>query len=186
MAKDKLISMSPALVLRFRNGFIRPLNAQDVHQGYVDGLNNPFVNRYLEVRHTKQTLGNVAEFVELHEKSSNSFLFGIWINENINHIGTIRLHGINLDPGKCSIGICIFCQSAWGKGIGSMAIREATSFGFNKLGLFSVEAHAYFENLASIRTFLKAGYRRQPDKVKNVAGKLITHAVLVAEADQYS
>ena len=96
------------------------------------------------------------------------------------------LHEINLDPGKCNIRICIFCQFAWKKSVGRLSIREATNFGFIKLGLSSVEAHAHFQNLASIRTLLKAGYRWQPDRVKNVAGKFISHAVLIPILDQYS
>ena len=45
--------MTPALVLRFKNGFILPLHAQDDHQGYGDGLNNPFANKYIEACYRK-------------------------------------------------------------------------------------------------------------------------------------
>lgn len=48
--------MSPDTILNFEGGYLRPLKPEDVHAGYVSGLNDPEVNRYLDgVKHTKQT-----------------------------------------------------------------------------------------------------------------------------------
>jgi hypothetical protein len=43
-------TMIPDVELPMARGFIRPISCLDLHQGYVDGLNDPEVNRYLEVR----------------------------------------------------------------------------------------------------------------------------------------
>ena len=43
--------------------FLRPLEKADCTNLYVSWLNDPEVNRYLETRHTPQTLETVEAFV---------------------------------------------------------------------------------------------------------------------------
>lgn len=177
--------MIPEQVLTITNGFLRPLRLEDLHQGYIDGLNNPAVNRYLEVRREKQTVESVRSFIKHNVDSNNAVLWGIWRNGSRHHVGTVRIHGINEILRYGDIGICIFCQSAWGQGTGSDAIKAATQWAFAELNLYSIEAHVYLDNAASIRTFLKSGYTRLQDRVKNVSGDSgpIHHAVLRAESE---
>ena len=41
-------------VLPMPNGFLRHLCTEDLHQVYIDGLKNPALGRYLELRRVKQ------------------------------------------------------------------------------------------------------------------------------------
>jgi RimJ/RimL family protein N-acetyltransferase len=179
--------MTPNLTLKIANGFLRPLVRADLHPGYVEGLNNPTVNLHLEVRREEQTDDSVASFIVNNSQSTDSVLWGIWLRNQPRHIGTIRLHDINSNRSHCYIGICIFDSSAWGRGIGTDAIKAVTSWAHMELSIQRIEAHAYLENTASIRTFEKAGYRRLKNRNKSIAAEVhpILHAVLVADSVMY-
>jgi RimJ/RimL family protein N-acetyltransferase len=151
--------MSPEEILPIDGGFLRSLVEADVHQGYVDGLNDPQVNRYLDgVKASVQTVRSVGDFVIADRLSAGSVLWGIWTHDNTQHVGTVRLHGIERRHGTAHIGICLFDRRYWGRGLGSMAIKAATQWALDVLDLRWIEAGAYEANVASQRSFLTAGY----------------------------
>lgn len=151
--------MSPDTVLSFLDGHLRVLKPDDVHPGYVSGLNDPEVNRYLDgVKRSEQTAPSVIEFVRFNLESADSLLWGIWQTNADHHCGTIRLHGIEPFHKTAHIGVCLFEKSAWGKHLGSRAINAVTQWALDSLGLRWVEAAAYVDNIASQRAFLAAGY----------------------------
>jgi len=145
--------------LDFEGGYLRSLITSDVHDGYVNGLNDKQVNKYLDgVKSSHQTFQSVKDFVIDNDKSSNSILLGIWDDKSEIHCGTLRLHGIESQHRSAHIGICIFDKNFWGKGLGRKSIVAATKWAFDVLKLRWIEAGAYKDNLASQKTFLSAGY----------------------------
>jgi len=151
--------LSPDIVLEFAGGFVRPLKAEDVHPGYVSGLNDTEVNRYLDnVKRTTQTEEGVTEFVRHNQQAGDAVLFGIWQTGAERHCGTVRLYGMEHFHKTAHIGVCVFDRAAWGKKIGSKAISAVTGWAFETMGLRWVEAGAYSENVASQKAFLAAGY----------------------------
>lgn len=136
------------------------LNPGDVHPGYVEGLNDPEVNRYLVgVKCRKQTAQSVSDFVAADARTTDAILFGIWQTESQLHVGTVRIHSIDRQHGTANIGVCLFNKAAWGQGLGAKAIRAATGWAFEALKLRWIEAGAYAENVSSQRAFSAAGYR---------------------------
>lgn len=151
--------LSPEIVLEFAGGFVRPLKVEDVHPGYISGLNDPEVNRYLEsVKRTEQTGPGVTEFVRQNQQAGDAVLFGIWQAGAKLHCGTVRLHGIEKYHKTAHIGVCLFDRSVWGKKLGSKSVEAVTRWAFETTRLRWVEAGAYSENIASQKTFLAAGY----------------------------
>lgn len=159
--------MKPDIILKFAGGFVRPLSVADVHPRYVFGLNDPEVNRYLEVRYTVQTIQTVTEFIQYNLLQDDSLLFGIWQDDMSRHCGTVRLHGINKHEGVAHIGVCLFDKSAWGNKIGLKAVCKVTQWGFDALNLKKIEAGAYLDNISSQKTFLAAGYQW----IEDISGK---------------
>jgi RimJ/RimL family protein N-acetyltransferase len=154
-----VVGMSPEIVLEFEGGYLRPLKPEDMHPGYVSGLNDAEVNRYLDgVKHTKQTTQSVIDFVTASGVSTNSVLWGIWQENSKNHCGTVRLHGIEYHHKTAHIGVCLFDKSAWGKRLGLKAVVAVTQWAFDTLRLRWVEAGVYSENNASQKAFLAAAY----------------------------
>lgn len=162
--------MNLELDLRFAGGCLRVLKPDDVHIGYVSGLNDPEVNRYLDgVKRVTQTERSVVEFVRNDLSAANAILFGIWLEDGAPHAGTVRLHGIDPFHKTAHIGICIFDKIAWGRGIGAKAIGAVTQWAMTSLGLRWVEAGAYEGNVASQKAFVSAGY----DWMYDVCGKYL-------------
>jgi len=151
--------MRPSKILNFESGYLRILEANDVHDGYVSGLNNPEINFFLDaVKGIEQTKDSVKKYVSLNANSESSLLWGIWIHDMKIHIGTIRVHSIDFRHRIASIGVCIFDKKAHGKGIGAKAIQTATEWAVDNFDLRWVEAGVYSTNYASQKAFQSAGY----------------------------
>lgn len=152
------------LTLRFPFGTLRPLLPADVHPGYVAGLNDPEVNRFLvNVRNARQTTASVLEFVEQNLLAPDAILFGIWCQGDTLHCGTVRLHNLGLQQDQARIGICVFDRRRWGKGVGTSALKTVSEWACGTLGVSAVEAGVYAENMASQKIFVAAGYEWRKD-----------------------
>ncbi len=151
--------MRPDAILKFEGGYVRPLITNDINDGYVNGLNDSEVNKYLEVANQpEQTHQSVINFVVANDQSPSSVLWGIWAEESESFFGTVRLHGIEFHHRTAHIGVCLFDKNFWGRRFGSKAISAVTKWALSDLKLRWIEAGAFEENVASQKTFLSAGY----------------------------
>jgi [ribosomal protein S5]-alanine N-acetyltransferase len=159
-----LLEIKPSLRLDLGNGaYLRPLSEADVTDAYVDGLNDPDVHRYMEApRKQRQTRESVRGYVGANAADSRAILFGIYSGGILR--GTVRLHDVDLNRRRATVGIALFDRRVWGKGIGSTAIAAVARFAAGELGLANLEAGIIEANTGSIRAFEKAGFRRAKDK----------------------
>jgi RimJ/RimL family protein N-acetyltransferase len=160
----------PGLELELPTGRMRILRPSDVHDGYVCGLNDPAVNRFLTaVKETEQTHESVRAFVQAQYQATDAMLFGIWEEGRDLHCGTVRLHKVDEACRTAEIGICVFDRSAWGKKVGTCAIAAVTRWAQSQLGVDLIKAGVYESNRSSRRAFEAAGYHWQRD----VAGEYV-------------
>ena len=136
----------------------RQLTEQDVSVRYVDWLNDPEINRFLETRFIEQTLESCRDFVSKIENDPFSHLFGIFDKQKNEHIGNIKLGFINEHHKSGQLGLFIGEKSYWGKGYATEAIKIITDWGFDLLELERIAAGCYDNNVGSLRAFLKVGY----------------------------
>jgi RimJ/RimL family protein N-acetyltransferase len=71
--------------------------------------------------------------------------------------GNVSIHNIDTDHGTADIGYRVMAL-ARGRGVATAAVREATAFAFEWLGLFRVQLLHAVPNVASCRVAAKAGY----------------------------
>lgn len=149
-----------SLQLENNNIYIRPLLISDITEEYINGLNNPEVNKYLlNVRLERQTRELVEKYVILNLESEKDILFGIFIKNNPEPlVGTVRVSGIDIFHYSASIGVCLFAKRSWKKGYALQAIELVKNYLFNALRLHYLEAGVYEMNKNSINLFLKAGF----------------------------
>lgn len=138
---------------------LKLLKPEDVSQDYVNWLNDSETNRYLESRNTLQSMSSVIKFVELSVANEKEFLFGVFKNKNMEHIGNIRLHEINKKDKTGEIGLLIGQKASWGMGFGSKSIFLVSRFAFKKLKLEEVLAGCCETNIGSIKAFEKCGFK---------------------------
>jgi len=156
-------SAKSSIQLRVEGGAVlRPLQEQDVSDGYVIGLNDPRVSQTLVgARRQRQTLESVRAYVGLNWRDDRSVLFGIYIDGALR--GTVRLYHID-DAGQAVMGIALFDANYWGRGWGSRCIRRVAEYGIHELGLRRIVAGSYERNIGGIRSFAKAGFKRTPER----------------------
>jgi ribosomal-protein-alanine N-acetyltransferase len=175
--------MVPEVILKYSKGNIRAFSEDEVTESYVNGLNDPDVNQYLEVRHTRQSIKTIRQFVRLNALSGDSILFGIFSDSRRELIGTIRLHKISRTSATAHIGICIFDKLSWGQGHGCEAISTVTSWVTIRLGINKVLAGIYYDNKSSRRAFTNAGYKFE--SIRNEVYNGCEYSVVIYEYSNY-
>jgi RimJ/RimL family protein N-acetyltransferase len=138
--------------------YLQAINEQDASEEYVQWLNDPLVNQYLETRFYPQNLSTIIDFIHATIANPNEHLFTIRLQESAKHIGNIKIGGINSHHYIGDVSLFIGDKSAWGKGIASQAIQLISRYSFEYLQLRKLCAGAYKPNIGSTKAFLKAGY----------------------------
>lgn len=141
-----------------KNIHLRPVRVSDATKEYVEWLNSPEINQYLEIRFTRHTLKNVKEYIKKVSKDRSFIFLAIIRKDSGKHIGNIKLGPINEYHKRAEIGIMIGDKNSWGRGFAGEAIHLLTNFAFNRLKLRKVIAGAYENNIGSIKTFIKNGF----------------------------
>lgn len=135
---------------------LRPFKASDVSLDYVEWLNDPEVNQYLESGgkiHSKET---TIEWVNWTNNDSTRKLFGIFYQDK--HIGNLTFYNIEKKHHCMRIGISIGKKLFWNQGFGVEALNSAVEFAFKTMGMHRIEAGVYEMNKNSQALFKKAGF----------------------------
>lgn len=90
---------------------------------------------------------------------SSQYMFSIFEKESKLFLGGIGVYEVCLEEKSCEVGrIIIDKLLAAGKGYGAKAICQIVSLAHRELGVDFFYAYIYEENIASIKSFLKAGF----------------------------
>lgn len=137
----------------------RTLGVDDVSQYYVDWLNDPKINRFLETRHTLQTLDSCHSYVADMAASPFQHLFGVYQRDTAKHIGNTKLGFVNPHHKSAQLSLFIGDKDCWGQGYATEIIKTITQWGFSDQNLEKIEAGCHDQNLGSLRAFLNSGYQ---------------------------
>ncbi|MBU1616872.1 MAG: GNAT family N-acetyltransferase [Candidatus Margulisbacteria bacterium] len=151
--------MKKSLIISGKNIYLKEFQVGDITADYINWLNDPEVNQYLESRHVKQTKKTVEAYVRSFAGCDRKLLFGIFDRATGLHVGNISFSDLNHRHGYGVIGIAVGRKAFWGKGIGTEAIELLVAYGFKILKLKRIEAGIYANNLGSIAIFKKAGFK---------------------------
>ena len=146
-------------ILKSDELILKELTSSDITKQYIEWLNDCEVNKYLESRFIHQDEHTVKAFVEACQYSELHFLFGMFLQGSMKHIGNIKLGPINIHHNSAEIGLMIGDKDSWGKGFASKAVSMVTQFGFNQLKLAKLSAGCYENNIGSKKAFEKSGYQ---------------------------
>lgn len=137
---------------------IRTLKMSDVDSHYLEWMNDPLVNQFLESRFAPQTLESIKEFTQREFESPSSILFGIFLGPASRHIGNIKVGPVNFWHGTAEVGFLIGAKECWGRGYASKAINLAANFAFDSQALRKLTAGVYSSNIGSVRALKKSGF----------------------------
>jgi len=139
--------------------FLQEISLEDVNSTYVDWLNDPDVNQYLETRFQKQTIESVESYISDTIKNKNEHLFTVRTSKNKKHIGNIKIGGVTPHHGIAFISLFIGDKKSWNKSYASQAIKLACKFAFNFLEFRKLSAGIYQPNSRSLKAFLNVGFK---------------------------
>jgi len=135
---------------------LKILTPDKVTNEYVAWLNDDEVIRYTDQRHSTQTFDSVKDYVIDKYNSMYDLLFGIYYEDK--HIGNIRLGANDLKNNLSFIGYFIGDKSYWRKGICKEILIKLTTYAFEELGLYKLEAEVISLNIASQKTLIHSGF----------------------------
>jgi RimJ/RimL family protein N-acetyltransferase len=165
---NKLVKISNYnKIIKTRSTIIKPITKNEISENYISWLNDPEINKYLEVRHTKQTKTGAIDYINSLRKQHNCDMFAIFDNENNTHIGNLTITSFNNNNnGSIDFGVMIGDKDSRSTGIGAEVLLSFIDFIFSYEMIERISAGAASDNIKSCKTlesigFLKEGVRRK-------------------------
>jgi RimJ/RimL family protein N-acetyltransferase len=161
MSIDQPAPLHPNPVIRSRRLYLRPAERADLPD-FVRWFADAEVRRHLALRAPFSLAMEEKWFDGMAERQGRSdYHFVACLVEDGRPIGTVGLHGLDLENGKAEFGISIGEKELWGRGYGTEALEAICDFGFGALRLERIELHVYEDNARAIRSYEKAGFRHE-------------------------
>ena len=160
--------------------YLRILASEDVGDNYVKWMRDEETVRFLESRWKTYTLENLKEYVKKINESHADSLFGIFLRENDEHIGNIKIGDMDQVHQHGHVGIMIGDKNSWGKGCAKESIQLVTKYAFEGLNLNKLTAGIYGNNIGSYKAFLNAGYNEAGRLKRNIfyKGKFVDKIIV--------
>ena len=149
-----------AAVLRGIRHALVPFTEALVSEQYIGWLNDPLVNRFLEVRHAKQTLASGREFVRSIRQDPLRYFWAVTEGDTRGMVGTATL-SLNLQRESAEVGLLIGERDRWGRGAADETIDLLAQFAFSQLGVQRVTGGTYATNTGMNFTFRRLGFLRE-------------------------
>ena len=149
--------------LQYGRVTLRPPADWDIPSIY-EACQDPLIPRFTTVpaeytmAHALDYVQRVADSLELRRELSFVIEFGV--GEEKEFAGVISFHTISLDNHRAEIGYWIHGPMR-GKGIGTIAAKMITGYGFETLGFRRIEALVDVDNSQSEKLLVSAGYHRE-------------------------
>lgn len=141
--------------LCLENVRLRQLIIDDITERYMEWLNNPETNQFLEVRKNIPSPVEQREYVHSCLNSADTFMLGIF-NEKNELIGSVTLKA--LPSNILQVGLMIGEKNHLGKGIGKKIIKMVRNWAIERD--FSALTAGYdIRNEASAQLFRSSGFK---------------------------
>jgi len=157
-----VLNFTPFPELKTQRLLLRKLEKTDANEMFFLRSNED-VLRYIGREPTK-TIAEAEEFINMINKNvdgNESILWGItFLNDPSLVIGTICIWNFKKENYRGEIGY-ILHPDHWRKGIMKEAIKAVVDYGFQVLGLHSIEAMLSPENIASSSVLESTGFVKE-------------------------
>lgn len=153
-------------------------------------INDPDVNTWMLSGHIPVSATSEAAFydsVERRAAERSAFLFEIHANDDGRYLGNCGLEDIDLIHRHAEVGIVIGEVVEQNKGFGRDAIRVLLRFGFETLGLHSIEIYHMVGNQRGAHLYGSIGFKEAGIRRQHVFlnGEWVDEAMLDMLADEW-
>ncbi len=158
-----VLNFDPFPVLETKSMILRKVSIDDAEDMFLLRTNEDamkYINKSLP-----KSMNEIHEMIARMNDNTMRIQWAMTLKADNKLIGTIGYHIIEKEHHRAEIGYMLH-PSQWNKGLMSEAIQSVVDFGFNKLGLHSIEARINPANNASSKIlqkhgFIKEGYFRE-------------------------
>lgn len=135
--------------------YLREMNKGDATLKYCSWLSDAEVTKYLATKGS--TIEDLQSYILEKNKREDVSLFGIFMNDDDNHIGTIKLEF--KDSNKViDIAMMIGDKNYWGKGLIQEAMKLLIDYCFNVLGNKTISLGVVRQNKSAVKAYKKVGF----------------------------
>jgi RimJ/RimL family protein N-acetyltransferase len=138
------------------NLLLQPITLKFVTEAYLYWLNDPEVNKYLEVA-KENTMPELAEYISRVEKEQ-ILMWAIVLKSNKKHIGNIKIDPVNKLHNYAEYGILMGDKGEWGKGYAKEATVLVMDYCFNVLKLRKVSLGVVDKNERAVFLYKKLNF----------------------------
>lgn len=149
--------------LQYGRYTLRPPVDSDVN-AIFQACQDPLIPRFTTVP-ANYTMAHALDYVQrvpasIEMQREIPFVIEFGVGDEKEFAGVISLHTISIDNHRAEIGYWM-AKAMRGKGIGTMATKMITDYGFDTLGFKRIEAAVDTDNTASQKLLTSAGYERE-------------------------
>ena len=139
---------------------LEKLDTKFLSHDYVNWLNDPEVNKYMETKGS-YTIHKLKRFLNEVE-NKNIYFWAILIKETKKHIGNIKIDPINELYGNGEYGILIGDKISWGNGYAKEATKKILDYCFGEeVNLRKITLGVVKENKAAIKLYNSLGFTQE-------------------------
>ena len=154
-------------IIKGKNYYLSQFSIKDINDEYLSWLNEPEVNKFLEIRFKKQSKNLAIKYINSFYSTEEKYIWGIYCYNSNKLVGTINLWNLNRNHGFAEISLMIGDRSHWGKTAAEESLRLAINFAFFKKKLRRITASSYSLNLGINFTLKKLGFKLEGKLRKN-------------------
>jgi ribosomal-protein-alanine N-acetyltransferase len=127
-------------------------------ENYLSWLRDPISNPFIVSTNKDLKLEDLIAYVNTKNAAKNCVLWGIYLRQDLSHIGNIKFEPIQLDLGLAWVGLLIGQVELRGKGLGSEALSIATSYFSEITGIRNFRLGVDPGNLSAIKVYKNQGF----------------------------
>ncbi len=158
-----VLNFNPFPILETKRMVLQRVSVDDAEDLFLLRTNEDamkFINKALP-----KSIADIHELIAKMNDNSMRIQWAMALKTENKLIGTIGYHIIDKDHHRAELGYMLHPMQ-WNKGLMSEAIKAVIDFGFNELGLHSIEARINPANDASAKIlmkheFIKEGYFKE-------------------------
>lgn len=160
MEPKKLLDPNIKATIEGRSIILKPISINEITSKYVSWLNDPEINKYLEVRHKRQTIEDIFDYINGLRAKPDHDVFAIFTKKDKIYIGSLAVV-YDLGNRRVAYGLMIGDKNAQTLGLGGEAAILIIEYLFNDPDIRKVFAGAIADNKQSCRLHKSLGFKRE-------------------------
>jgi hypothetical protein len=139
--------------------YLKKLSIDEINDEFMSWFENEDLMKYYTNSKNTITKESLISYITENELSGISYTYGIYYKENNECIGTIKIGPINNIHKISDLVVLIGNTKYHGKGLAVEAITLGNKIAFEKHDIRKLFGGMYETNLASIKSYTKAGWQ---------------------------